>query len=182
MYSLPRLVNVDADGRLHQKPFEGISKWSEPAVSLTNINLTDGEMRRVGRASGKSFNLRAIIRRSDSRSTMLRVRSSPDAEEYTEISYQWEIGKLVLDRSHSSLDPSVRRDTQNVTWFPDESGVLSLDLFLDQSVLEVFVGQRSAFATRIYPTLDASTEVLFGSDGGSAKIETLEVAYILLTQ
>jgi beta-fructofuranosidase len=178
LYSLPRLISADENGRLHQIPFDGIGGWSEPVASLSNIKLTDGSMMPIEQASGRCFNLRAIFSRGESRSIALRVRSSPDGNEYTDIRYHWEIGRLVLDRSHSSLDASVRRDTQDATFFPDQSGVLQLDVYLDESVLDVFVDQRRAFAATIYPSLGASTGILMGSEGTGANIDTLTIARI----
>jgi len=112
----------------------------------------------------------------------LRVRSSPDEQEYTDIQYHWDIGRLILDRSHSSLDSMVKKDVQDATYFPDLKDVLGLDVYLDESVLEVFVDRREAFATRIYPTLATSTGVLVGSEGSNASIESITVARIKRTQ
>ncbi len=72
----------------------------------------------------------------------------------------------------------VHRDVQDATYFPDVKDMLGLDLFIDESVVEVFVDQRSAFAARIYPTLAASTNVLVGSEGSKAILESVTVARI----
>jgi hypothetical protein len=55
----------------------------------------------------------------------------------------------------------VRCDIQDSTHFPDTKDSLEMNLFLDGSVLEAFVDQRSAFAARIYPTY--GTARAFGS-------------------
>lgn len=174
-YSLPRIISADAQSRLHQSPFEDIQNWSEPLFAIANIDLAGGSMKPVEQASGTCLNVRVVFNRGDSRSISLRVRSSPDGQEHTDIHYHWDIGRLILDRTHSSLDPDVRRDTQESIYFPDTKDSLELNLFLDESVLEVFVDQRSAFAARIYPTLLASTGVWVGSEGAGARIETLTV-------
>jgi sucrose-6-phosphate hydrolase SacC (GH32 family) len=177
-YSLPRLLSADAQGRLHQTPFERIKQWSELLSSLSNVDLPDGAMKPIVKGSGNCLNIHAVFKRGESRAVTLRVRSSPDEQEYTDIHYHWEIGRLILDRSHSSLDPMVKRDVQDATYFPDVKDVLGLDVYLDESVLEVFVDQRNAFAARIYPTLAASTGVLVGSEGSKASLESITVARI----
>ena len=138
--------------------------------SLSEIDLLDGAMKPIEKGSGNCLNIRAVFRRGESRSVTLRVRSSPDEQEYHDIHYHWEIGRLILDRSHSSLNPIVKKD------------VLGLDVYLDESVLEVFVDQLSAFAARIYPTLAASTGVLVGSEGAKASLEIITVARIKRTR
>lgn len=181
-YSLPRLVSADAQGRLHQAPLEGIENRLELVASISNLDLPDGSMKQIEQASGTALNVRAVFNRGNSHSASVRVRCSPDKQEYTEIRYYWDIGRLVLDRTRSSLDPDVRRDIQEATWFPDTKDSLELNLFLDQSVLEVFVDKRSAFAARIYPMLPASTGVWVGSEGPDAKMESLTVKRIKRSQ
>lgn len=176
LYSLPRVVSADAHGRIHQTPHEGIHLWSEPQTSLSNLALTDAAMTPIANGSGRCLNIRTVFKRGDSRSVTLRVRSSQDGREQTDIHYEWEIGRLVLDRSCSSLDPQVKRDIQESTYFPDPDGILELNVFLDESVLEVFLDRRAAFAARIYPTLDHSDGVAVGSRGNGAIVERITIA------
>lgn len=175
LYSLPRVVSVDARGCLRQIAYEGIDQWAEPIVSLSSFALADGIIKSIENAPGKCLTIRAVFKRGDSRSINLRVRSSPDGRERTEIRYEWEIGRLVLDRSQSSLDSMVKRDTQEATYFPDKKDALELNVYLDESVVEVFLDHRAAFAARIYPTLEDSDGVAVGCRGGDASIERMTV-------
>jgi sucrose-6-phosphate hydrolase SacC (GH32 family) len=52
---------------------------------------------------------------------------------------------------------------------------LQLDIFLDQSVLEVFVNGYAAFATRIYPTLPESVALHASASGGAATVGSLAI-------
>ncbi len=99
-------------------------------------------------------------------------------EEQTEIRYEWETETLILDRRQSSLNPLVRRDLQSATHKRIERDKIRLIIFLDQSVVEVFINGRAAFATRIYPTLAESDGLAAGCVGGSATIELLRVGRI----
>jgi beta-fructofuranosidase len=175
LYSMPRLISADASGRLHQQPYDSVKKLGTAAHSQSDIEVPDGSFKELEAASGTSLNIRAKFARGHSQSVTLRLRSSPDGEEFTDLSYWWDIGRLVLDRTHSSLDPDVKRDSQESTWFPDTKDVLDLDIYLDRSVLELFVEQRSAFAARIYPTLDSSDRVFVSSHGPGARINALSV-------
>lgn len=181
-YSLPRLMSADANGRLDQSPFDEIRKWSEPVVSLSKIDLTDGALKRIERNAGKCLNVRTVFRRGKSKSITLRICCSPDGQEHTDIRYWWDTGRLILDRTQSSLDPDVKKDREESTYFPDTDDVLDLDVYLDNSVLEVFLDQRSAFAARIYPTLETSTGIFCGSEGVGARIETFTITRIKPTR
>jgi sucrose-6-phosphate hydrolase SacC (GH32 family) len=176
LYSLPRLICADAQGRLHQSIYEGIDKWNETVASLAGVPLS--AMKPIEQASGNRLRLRAVFKRGGSQSFTLSLRSSPDGREHTNLHYHWDIGRLILDRSQSSLNPMVKRDTLDVTCFPDTPDRIGLDLFLDESVLEVFVDERSAIAARIYPTLDSSSGILVGAEGPGAILETLTISRI----
>lgn len=175
-YSIPRLISADASGFLRQKAFEGIERWTEPIASHFDVVLADGAMMQISQASGACLHIHAVFHRGQSQSITLRVRCSPHGQEYTDIHYRWEIGRLILDRTHSSLDPEVKRDSAEATYFPRIDNVLAVDVYLDNSVLEVFVDQRSAFAARIYPTLETSTGILVGSKGMGGTMETITIA------
>ena len=51
--------------------------------------------------------------------------------------------------------------------FPlEENGVLDLDIFVDRSVIEIFVNSRVCLVQRVYPVRDDSTQFrLFSKDG-----------------
>jgi sucrose-6-phosphate hydrolase SacC (GH32 family) len=72
----------------------------------------------------------------------------------------------------------MKKDTLEATCFPDTTGRMALDVFLDDSVLEVFVDKHSAFAARIYPTLDSSSSILVGAEGPGAILETITISRI----
>lgn len=179
LYSLPRVLSTDADGWLYQQPLGGIRRLGEPIVSIPKLTLEEGQPRVVEDASGARLHLRTVFRRGKSQSVSLLLRRSPDGKEATEIRYEWSIGRLVLDRRHSSLDPLVVRDRAETTYFPVEKDSIAFEIFLDNSVLEVFVDNRSAFATRIYPTLNISDGIALQCRGTGAVAEDFTVARML---
>jgi sucrose-6-phosphate hydrolase SacC (GH32 family) len=70
----------------------------------------------------------------------------------------------------------VRRNRQVTSYASAEKNSLHLDVFVDRSVLEVFVDGRAAFAARIYPTLPGSLGVGFLAASTGARVERLTVA------
>ncbi len=178
LYSIPRTLSLDGEGRLCQQPFQGIDAWCEPPASQSNIVIAEGHPKPLEGMSGSCLRIRAVLQRGNSRSVSLVLRRSPDDREKTVLRYEWEIGRLVLDRSQSSLDPLVTRDVQEATYFPPEENSLDLEIFLDESVIEGFIDRRAAFASRIYPTLKESDGLALGCYGGTAHAETVTVARV----
>ena len=115
-----------------------------------------------------------------SHAVSLFLRRSHDGKEKTEIRYEWDAQTLVLDRRHSSLNLLVRRDLLSANYKTLAPETINLRIFLDQSVMEVFVDGRASFAARIYPTLAETDGLAAQSFGGAGSIESLRVHRIQL--
>ena len=146
--------------------------------SLANLPIEEGKITPLNGISGTTLKLQIKLKRGNSESVSLLLRRSPDGRERTEVRYQWEIGKLVLDRTASSLNSKVRRDIQESTYFPPIPDSLTLTVYMDRSVLEIFFDSRSAFATRVYPTLKESDGVALSCRGSGAVAENVIAAGI----
>jgi sucrose-6-phosphate hydrolase SacC (GH32 family) len=178
LYSIPRVLSTDSSGHLFQRPLEGVDQWRELFASIPSITLQDGSAHPLENVSGICLHLRVTFIRGESHSVSLLLRRAPEGHEQTEIRYEWETARLTLDRSRSSLDPQVKRDVQQATYFPPKDNSIHLNVFLDHSVLEVFVDDRAAFASRVYPTMTASDGVALVCAGSGAKAESITVARI----
>jgi len=81
----------------------------------------------------------------------VKVRCSPDGQEQTRLVYQSESQQVSIERERSSVNPEVDRENYSVVVEADPGEVLKLHIFLDHSVVEVFVNGRCYLASRIYP-------------------------------
>ncbi|MUV50487.1 GH32 C-terminal domain-containing protein, partial [Haloarcula sp. CBA1122] len=121
----------------------------------------------------RSFELRATVRLEDAEAVELSVLESPDSEERTPIRYTYE-SEIAVDRSASSTDPQATGDTQSMRVQPYDAP-LSLRVFVDGSVVEVFANERHCLTSRVYPTRDDATGISLSADGGRATIASLDV-------
>ena len=105
----------------------------------------------------------------------LVVRATADGSEQTVISLVSSGGgvALVVNRTLSSLSENQTKTTQQHQLPPAMSGRDDnlLRIFVDKSVIEIFVGEHTILSTRVYPTAgDAADRVgTFSSGGGSDK-------------
>ncbi len=108
----------------------------------------------------------------------LKLFCSPDLEEETVITYDSKQQQFVIDFEKASLadleydvgrdHPNLKRGTlkQTVPFALPEDGSFDLDIFIDRSVLEVFVNSRVCLVQRVYPTRNDSRQIrLFSIDG-----------------
>jgi len=180
LYSLPRSLSTDASGAVAQKPHRSVEALCHPLTSVAGIELKDGSVYDLPGIAEKSLRIRATFKRGDSKEVSLLLRRSPDGQEQTEILYDWEHSRLTLDRTKSTLDPLPKRDRQETEYTSAEHDSIHLDVFVDRSVLEVFVDDRASFSARIYPTLNTSSGVGFSCTGAGAKAENVSIARIEL--
>lgn len=178
LYSLPRVLTIDTEGHLRQGPHEGIDRWQDEIVALPDISLQEGSVHTLENVAGLCRHVDITFKKGESHSVSLLIRRAPNGKEQTELRYEWEIGRLTLDRSRSSLDPEVKRDAEQATYFPTLEDSIRLNVYLDHSVIEVFVDDRSAFASRIYPTLSESETFALSCVGRGAEAVNIKTAKI----
>ena len=112
-----------------------------------------------------------------------------DKEEFTRIAFFRERGYLdpnsgrnrpdnliTIDSSYSSILSDARSrapETAPVFIEPDEP--LKLRVFIDKSVVEVFVNGKQCVAMRVYPGSEDSTSVSLRSQGKDSQLKALDV-------
>jgi len=113
---------------------------------------------------------------------------SPGKEEYTRIAFFKNRGfrdrilgtgrhqsLITIDSSYSSCAPDVLSrapETAPVFIEPDEA--LTLRVFVDRSVVEVFVNGKQCVAMRVYPDREDSVGVSLRSQGQDAALKSLD--------
>jgi len=168
--SLPRVLELD-DGDLRQRPAAELRELRETRyVSDEHMTVTDGERRQVP-ASGRTLELEATVALDDADAAVLSVFESPDREEVTEIRYTRE-GRLLVDRARASHDHRATTDAQSMD-VPPYNEPLSLRVFLDGSVVEIFANERHCLTSRVYPTREDSTGISVTAEGGRASVDGL---------
>ena len=82
---------------------------------------------------------------------------------------------ISIDSSYSSLLPDVRSRAPEIgPVFLDRDEPLRLRVFVDRSVVEVFVNGKQCVAMRVYPGRDDSVGVSLRSQGQDARVVSLE--------
>ena len=77
----------------------------------------------------------------------------------------------MLDTSRSSLNPATNlRQPEIADVFVAKEERLQLHIFIDRSIIEVFVNDRQSLVLRAYPTLDESRQVSIRAIGSPCEI------------
>jgi sucrose-6-phosphate hydrolase SacC (GH32 family) len=108
----------------------------------------------------------------------LKLRCSLDGQEQTRVVYQSESQQVSIEREQSSVNPEVDRENCSVVIEADPGEVVKLHIFLDRSVLEVFVNGRYYLASRIYPERRDSLGLELFSRRGKVRVRSLDIWHL----
>ena len=169
--SLPRVIETGSDGDLRQRPASEVTELRTAQLAAdTRIDLAADNRRRLD-VDGAAIEIAAEIALDDAEAVELSVFETPDRAEHTPIRYERD-GTLSVDRAPSSRDPHAFVDTQSMA-VPPYDEPLSLRVFLDRSVVEIYANDRHCLTSRVYPTRDDAVGVSAVAEGGRASIPSL---------
>ena len=161
--SLPREVWVDHDGRLHQRPAEELAALRGAHESLSgplDESWTDLDL------SGQALELDLTVALDDADGVELGVLEAADGEGRAVV--RWEDRELRIDRAAASEGPVSSVEPQWLHLPAD--GTLTLRVFVDHSVVEVFAGDGACLTSRVYPG-EARDGVSIRALGGRATVD-----------
>lgn len=112
---------------------------------------------------------------SSQASFALRVMASEDGQEYTELRFSPRSKVVRIAREKSSLLPMpVKKDIDGR--FTAYEGDLNIRVFLDNSIIEIYVNNAYAYSARVYPTREDACLSLEAFQGNvNAKVDIYHI-------
>ena len=184
VYGLPRSLWLREDRTLGIAPIDELKRLRKNEKSWTDLRLVDGETKPLEGFTGDCCELELTMDNAFALNFALNVRVSNDGKEKTVIRYDAETKELVFDASSSSLEPfdgfKEHVDVDCAPFALRENEPLSLRVFVDGPMVEVFANGRQAITRRVYPTLGSNGMSVTASNGSVviSKITAWEMAAI----
>lgn len=176
LYSLPREWSLDAEGRLLQKPYEGITAYRHPSLVKSESGLTlDGTLN-LHPVRGREAEVCARFILSDSRVGLNFFKNEKGKTAY--ISYNPATQEIKIDYSQIAHYNNGRSGFTSVLPLgPRQGEELKLHVFIDHSIVDIFVNDRYAASVRVFPEDDRADLMELFADGAT-RLEEVE-AYVL---
>lgn len=171
VYGLPRSLWLGPDGTLRMAPVKELEMLRDRERSWNGVTLADGKIQVLEGVTGDSCQIRADINCGSAKRSGLKVRTSPNGEEETLLYYDAEAKELVFDCMKSGMQ--VRSVVERAPFSLNAGETLTLRVFIDKSVVEVYANDRQAICRRVYPTRDDSVGIVLFSEGGDATFNTI---------
>jgi beta-fructofuranosidase len=129
-----------------------------PQISLLRDRLRISSLRSFSTIQSINFSIEATFcHLHGDEKFIFNVRQAPNSPEVTPIIFDLKNRCITVDRTHSSLENlgTSSPDYGPFTILPYED--LLIQIFVDNSILEVYANDRFALTSRIYPVLETST-------------------------
>jgi beta-fructofuranosidase len=190
--SVPRALAMGDDGGLRITPVRELQTLRGDHDHAERQSLASGRDAWRSEVQGTQLEIAAEFERGSAEAVELRVLCAPDGSEATIVRYDWTAHELTLDTTRSSLNTidGVGRAKQ-VAGVGRHSSLaaalteppfslmkgenLSLRVFVDRSIVEVFANERSCSTGRVYPTRRDSIGVSATAEGGQAGLVSADV-------
>jgi beta-fructofuranosidase len=158
--ALPRLLSVGGDGDPRQVPVPELQKLRRNHTRVSQLTLNNG-IHRLDHIAGDTLEIQATFDLGEAQAAGLKVRCATAGQ--AGITLRYDRQTLAVMNTQVPLESASNPKR------------LTLQIFLDKSVMEVFVNDGQVCVTRvIYPPAEDLGVALF-AEGEGAKIETLDV-------
>ena len=196
LMSLPRRLSLSVSGDVQIEPAGDIESLRGRHTQIADCTIKGNSEIVFDQLAGNAIELNLEVETNGAPLIELDVLRSPDQQEYTRIAFYRDRGvKLLepgvgagtppngegtyslvaLDSSHASIQPQARSrppEIAPVFLAPEEN--LKMRVFVDKSIVEVFVNDRQCLAVRVYPGRQDSVGVALRAVGRDVSLVALD--------
>lgn len=175
-YSFPREWSLDDNGELRQKPYSGLAALRSAERTYSAADLEVDSSLSIEGVAGRQIE---VLGRFNVGSAEFGFNFLKGAGGYASLTYCPATNELTVDLT--SLRRLVNDGgsydgiyTCRLPERPSAGDVMTLNLFIDGSILDIFVNERWATSIRVYPTDDDADNIEVFSRGGAVKVNSLD--------
>lgn len=175
--SLPRRLTLAARDELAVTPAGDWTSLRRNPVAVPPMAIPANREIVLDSVRGNTLEIEAVIDPGNAPMLELNVLRSPDGEEFTRIRVfkergMWGDSLVSLDTARSSILPDACSRPPETAPFPlAEQEPLRMRIFVDRSVVEVFVNDRQCVAARVYPGRRDSVGVSLRAQGQTVRLQ-----------
>ena len=170
LFSLAQVWTLSEEGTILIEPHPNLENYRGEETDFGAVDIEPGSTGNID-FSGRYFEMETTFNTGTStRFGFVFGQSETSGEEYR-VYYDFGTQEWVVDASDSSTSELVRRDVRRGDFNINQGETIDLRVFVDGSVLEVFINGESHFTGRFFPVSDDANGVDLFAEGGSASAE-----------
>ena len=171
--TLPWHFSPGPDNVLKIAPVEELAILRHDEVRVDEVRLAAGAEVTVDALASDCMETRMTLAPEDAAEFGIKLLCAPDGEEQTTVTYHRQAHEFVIDFANASTDPSLQYPhgtTRQVVPYSGAGGVFDLVIFVDRSVIEIFVNNDLVLVQRVYPARDDSRQFKLFARGGALTV------------
>jgi beta-fructofuranosidase len=172
-FSLPRQMRLLKDSTIGQTPHPNLCRLHGEHVQITNRAVIKNTGFNIPEVEGNQMELDFDIKADSLSVFSIQVYKNTDAQEFTSLVFDLAANTIMLDRTLSTFSLATK-DKRQASYVFDYKDTIDVKIFLDHSILEVFVENVVVFSCRVYPSREASDKVDLIVSNGAATIVQLD--------
>jgi len=167
-------LEVDGDVLL-QKPHPNLKALRGKHHHFENIEVASSTSGYLEGIKGRHLEIKATIDRQTANRVGFVIAQAPDDSERTRVYYDNGFANARVERTKSSTNLNSPLSFMGIfEEIPADEDIV-LNIFVDGSIVEVFINDRHAFATRIFPENPESTGLDLYVKTGQALFKTVDI-------
>ncbi|MFW6270034.1 MAG: GH32 C-terminal domain-containing protein [Bacillota bacterium] len=176
---LPLSLYLEADDNdnynLRFNPIKELNTLrQEKLVDINDKSLKDTNQN-LENVGGDLLEIKVEFKLNEAAKYGLKLRKSPNGEEKTLVYYDAEDQTINIDRNSSSKLDDVAKGIQGGKIDLNDDGNLSLHIYIDRSMVEVYANNSKSLTSRVYPTRADSLGLELIDSDSEITIKNLEI-------
>jgi beta-fructofuranosidase len=173
-FSLPRAIRLLSDSAIGQIPHPNLCRLRDSLTQVYGRIILPGTGNNIPEFFSNQAEMNFRIKADSASRFSIQVMKHEDTQEFTSIIFDLSLNKIAFDRAHSSLYSGTPKDNRSSDYIFNFRDTINVTIFLDHSVIEVFVDNLAVFSFRVYPSRLPSQKVDFIVNKGRAEIISLD--------
>jgi sucrose-6-phosphate hydrolase SacC (GH32 family) len=173
LFSIPQVWELDNNNDILIKPHPNLKEIRGDKTSFSGLTIQESNSNYLNGYNGRHFEMEASINIGDANEIGILLGKSPNGDEEYRVYYDVSYQQWVVDASKSSLSDLVRKDIRRGDYIIDPNTTIKLRIYVDGSVLEVFIDDKAHFTGRFFPTLNNASNVDLFVKGGQASADII---------
>lgn len=178
IFTLPWQFSPGPDNGLKIDPAEELTRLRYGGVGVDDFRARAGDELTIDELASNCMEAKMTLIQEGATVFGIKLLCSPDGREETTVIYNSRAREFIVDFDKSSTDTTLRYP-QNIRRqiIPYDSGgnPLCLDIFVDRSVIEIFVNSDVVLVQRVYPLLRDSTLMKVFAQDGALRVINIEL-------
>jgi beta-fructofuranosidase len=169
LYSIPRVWTFK-DGKINQSPHPALKKLRSNQASIALQAVAPDKNLMLSKGT-RQLEFEVTVSLAGCKKFGLLVGKDATASEFTRIYYDMEKQEFIIDQTMSSKREHIPLNVRTGKYKIDENAKLNLHVFIDGSVIEVFINNKDAFTTRLFPQSSSADIVELFTEGGTLQLD-----------